>query len=80
MQHNIEKLLMKAIVLLRPHLNQRSAQEVKGPQRYRNPNFENFETPNLGVPRQNDIWVQASWPGIENTIREKVVASPKSRS
>jgi hypothetical protein len=29
----------------------------------------------LGVPKQNYIWVLASWPGIENTIRGKVVAS-----
>jgi hypothetical protein len=42
------------------------------------PIFENFRTPNLGIPGQNDIWVQALWPGIENTIRGKVVASPKS--
>ncbi len=31
----------------------------------------------LGVPRQNDIWVLVSWPGIEYTIRGKVVASSK---
>ncbi len=42
------------------------------------PNFENFETPNLGVLGQSDIWVQAPWPGTENIIKEKVVASPKS--
>jgi len=44
-----------------------------------NLNFENFKTPKLGVPKQNDIWMQAPWPSIENTIRGKVVASPKSR-
>jgi hypothetical protein len=32
----------------------------------------------LGVPGQNDIWVQAPWPGIDNTIRGKVLASSKS--
>jgi hypothetical protein len=32
----------------------------------------------LGVPRQNDIWVQASWLGTNNTMKGKVVASPKS--
>jgi hypothetical protein len=42
------------------------------------PNFENFETLNLGVPGQNDIWVQGSWPGTNNIIRGKLVASPKS--
>jgi len=34
--------------------------------------------PNLGILGQNDIWVQALWPGIENNIRRKVMASPKS--
>ncbi len=40
-----------------------------GLQSRKNPNCVNFETPNLGVPKQNDIWVQAMWPSIENTIR-----------
>jgi len=41
-------------------------------------NFGNFGTLNLGIPKQNDNWVQAPWLGINNTIRGKVVASPKS--
>jgi hypothetical protein len=51
-----------------------------GLQSCKNPNFENFMTPNLGIPKQNDIWVQAPWLGINNTIRGKVLASPKPRS
>jgi len=43
-----------------------------------NPNLRNFGTPNLGVLGQNDTWVQAPWAGIENIIRGKVMASPKS--
>jgi len=39
--------------------------------------FWEFRDSNLGVMGQNDIWVLALWPGIENTIRRKVVASPK---
>jgi hypothetical protein len=62
---------------LRPHLNQRSAHKVMGIQIHGNPNSENFETPNLGVPWQNNIWLLAPWPSIKNTIRGKVVASPK---
>ncbi len=31
----------------------------------------------LPNPKQNDIWVQAMWPIIENTIKGKVMASPK---
>jgi hypothetical protein len=34
---------------------------------------------NLGVPRQNDIYVLVPWPGTKYTIRGKVVASTKSR-
>jgi hypothetical protein len=33
----------------------------------------------VGASKQNDIWVLALWPSIENTIRGKVMASPKSR-
>jgi len=32
----------------------------------------------LGVARQDDIGVQTPWPNIENTIKGKVVAFPKS--
>ncbi len=41
--------------------------------------FMKFRDSNLRVLGQNDIWVLAMWPGIKNTIRGKVVASPKSR-
>jgi len=61
----------------RPHLNQRSAHKVMGPQSCGSPNFKNFGI-NLGVPRENDIWVLAPWLGTKNTIRGKVIASPSS--
>ncbi len=67
----------------RPHLNRRSSQEVMGLQNCGSPNFRNFQnfrTPNLRIPGQNDIWVQALWPSTKNTIKGKVVASPKSGS
>ncbi len=54
--------------------------EVMGFQSHVSPNFENFETPNLGVPGQNDIWMLASWLSTKNIIKGKVVASPKSGS
>jgi hypothetical protein len=60
------------------HLNRRSTKEVMGFQSCGSLNFGNFRTFNLGIPRQNDNWVQAPWLGINNTIRGKVVASPKS--
>ncbi len=51
-----------------------------GLQSRKSPNFENFRIPNLGIRRQNDIWVQALWLGIQNTIKGKVVASPQIRA
>jgi hypothetical protein len=53
--------------------------KVMGPQSCESPNFGNFETPKLGVLRQNDILVLVPWPGTNYTIRRKVVVSPKSR-
>ncbi len=47
--------------------------KVTGLQNYENPNFGNFK-----ILEQNDIWVLALWLGIDNTIRGKVMASPKS--
>jgi len=29
----------------------------------------NFETPKLGIPGQNEIWVLAPWLDIENNLR-----------
>jgi hypothetical protein len=34
-----------------------SSQEVMDLQSAENPNFGNFGTPNLGVVRENDIWM-----------------------
>jgi hypothetical protein len=48
-----------------------------GLQSHGNPNFENFGIPNLRIPWQDDIWVQALWLSINNIIRGKVVASFK---
>jgi hypothetical protein len=38
---------------------------------------KNSRIPYLGILRQTNIWVEAPWPGIKNTIRGKVVAFPK---
>jgi len=47
-----------------------------GLQSRESPNLGNFRTLNLEILGQNDIWVLASWPGIENTVRGKVVVPP----
>jgi hypothetical protein len=77
-------------IFFRPHLNRRSAHKIMCPQSCGSLNFGNFETPtwesqfwefwdcHLGVPGQNAIRVLVPWPGIEYTIRGKVVAFPKS--
>jgi len=62
-----------------PHLNRRFAQKIMGFQSYKSLNFGNFGIPNLGVLRQNDIWVLAPWPSIKNTIMGKVMVTFKSR-
>ncbi len=51
-----------------------------GPPKLRESQFWEFWDFHLGVPGQNDIWVLVPWPGINNTIRGKVLASPKSMS
>jgi hypothetical protein len=76
---SLENFWWRLQFFFRPHLNWRSTQKVMGFQNHMNPNFENFGTSNLKVPRQNDIWVQAPWSCIENTIGGKVVASFKSK-
>jgi hypothetical protein len=50
-----------------------------GLQSGKNPNFKKIGTLHLGVLGQNDIWVQPPWQGTNNSIKGKVVASPKSR-
>jgi hypothetical protein len=47
----------KLQLCFRPHLNQRSAQEVMAFQNAESPNFGSFGIHNLGVLRQNDIWM-----------------------
>jgi hypothetical protein len=59
----------------KPHFNQRSKHKVIGLQSLRSPNFRNFETHNLGVSGQNNIWVQALWsynPSIGLTTKARV--------
>jgi hypothetical protein len=34
---------------------------------FQSANFENFGTPNLGVSRQNEIWMQPPWLITKNT-------------
>jgi hypothetical protein len=49
-----------------------------GPAKLWGSQFWEFWDSHLGVPRQNAIWMWASWRGTKYTIRGKVVASLKS--
>jgi hypothetical protein len=69
MPHIVGNILMRLQLCFRPCYNRKSTQELMGPQRGENLNFGNFKTYDLGVPRQNDIWVQPPWPVTGNTMR-----------
>jgi hypothetical protein len=61
----------------KPHLNQRFAHKVMGPQNHGSPNFGNFGTSIWESRDKNVIWMWALWRGTKYTIRGKVVASPQ---
>jgi len=68
---------MKATTLLENSLQSEVYAQNCGPLKSQESKFGEFEDFNLGVLKQNDIWVLTPWPGIENIIRRKVVASLK---
>jgi len=73
----LESSRRKLQLCFRLHFNRRYAQEVMGLQISESPNLGNFGTLNLRVPRQNDISVLALWPSTKNTIKGKMMISPK---
>jgi hypothetical protein len=78
--HIVGKILIRAITLLYTSPQLEVYTQSYGPPKVRECQFREFRDSNLEVLGQNDIWVLAPWLGIENTIRGKVVASPKSGS
>jgi hypothetical protein len=64
---------------LRSHLNQRYAHKVMGPQSCGSSNLWKFGTPTWESWDIMTFGCWHVWLGIENTIRGKVVISPKSR-
>jgi hypothetical protein len=70
---------MKAITLLQTSPKLKVCTQSYGFPKFWESQFREFRDSNLKVSGQNDILVLAPWLGIENTIRGKVVASPKSR-
>jgi hypothetical protein len=81
--HIIKKLLTKATTFLYTSYQLKVSSQSEactqsyGPLKLRESQLWEFRDSHLGVPKQNEIWVLISWPGIEYTIRGKVVASPK---
>jgi hypothetical protein len=61
----LESSRLRLQLCLKPHLNWRATQNVMGLQNRRSPIFD------LGVLTQSEIWVEALWPGTDNTIRGK---------
>jgi len=67
----------KLQICFRPHLNWSFAHKIMGVQSCGSPNVGNFGTPLASFGTKWHLGV-GSWPCIKNTIRGKVVASPKS--
>ncbi len=74
---SLESSQQKLQIFFRPHLNWKSVQKFMDLKSCKSPNFEIFENPNLGIQRQNDIWLQPLWSNTKNIIRGKVMVSPK---
>jgi hypothetical protein len=70
---------MRAISLLKTSFQSEVCIQSYGPPKSWESQFREFWNSNLGVSGQNDIWVLAPWPGTKNTIKGKVVVSPKFR-
>ncbi len=73
-----KKILIRATTFL-----QTSSQLEVYTQNYKAPKSREsqlweFQDSHLGIPKQNAIWMWASWRGTKYTIGGKVVASPSS--
>ncbi len=81
MQHTIRKLSTRAITFLQNSLQSEVWTQSYGPPKSHESHMWEFQDSHLGVwiLGQNAIWMWSWWRGIENTIRGKVVASPKSK-
>jgi hypothetical protein len=78
MLHTVGKFLKRVTTFLQTSLQSKVCTQIYEPPKLWEFQFWKFRDSHLGVSGQNDIWMLVSWPSIENTIRGKVVASPKS--
>jgi hypothetical protein len=74
--HIVGKLSTRVTTFLEISLQYKVCTKSYGPPKLQESQFREFQ--DSGVLGQNDIWVLALRPKIENTIRGKVVASFKS--
>jgi len=77
-RHTTEKLSTRAKTLLYTSSQLKVCTRSYGPPKLQESQLWQFRDSHLGIPKQNAIWMWASWRGAEYTIRGKVVASPKS--
>jgi hypothetical protein len=75
--NTVGKLSTKVTTLLHTSSQSEVCTQNYGPPKLES-QFKEFQDSNLGILGQNDIWMLVLWPGTFNTIRGKVVASPKS--
>jgi hypothetical protein len=73
----VEKFSTKATTLIENSFQSQVFTQSYGPPKLRESQFWEFWDSHLEITGQNDIWVLALWPSTNNTIRGKVVASPK---
>jgi hypothetical protein len=75
----LESVFWGLQLCLRPHLNQRFAHKV-GPPKLHESQFWEFQDSNLGVLRQNDIWVLAPWPDTKEYYKGEGGGFPQVRA
>jgi hypothetical protein len=76
--HIVGDLLTRATTLLYSSSQLTFYTRIYGPPKSRESEFQEFWDSQLRSLETNDIWVLAPWPGTDNAIRGKVVASLSS--
>jgi hypothetical protein len=77
--HIFGKLSNRAKNLLQTSCQLEVCRRNYGPPKSLETQFWEFWDSNLGVSKQNGIWVLAPWPSTKTIIRKKLVAFPRSR-
>jgi hypothetical protein len=78
-RHTVGKISTRATTLLHTLSQSKVCTQSYGAPKLQEFQLWEFWDSHLGVPGQNAIWMWALWRGTKYTIKEKVVAPPKSR-